>query len=147
MIKSIKSILVLFMFLFASPTLGRANNTPSQVVERFCQFDSEGFRLSTEGYSKFKGLVSYPEEPGWDTAIAIGKYKILNEKIEKNFAEVEVFYEIMGSWPGEIENIQKYKKGKFRLKKNNNWKISEYLAYPRVGAETLCRKHQYCIEK
>ena len=119
-----------------------AEESPSEVVKRFCQLDYEGARLSSETYSAIQPLIAYPAEPGWDTAVGIKGYALKKEMINGDVAEVMVEYEIDQIWPeGDLPSRQET----FKLVKYGPaWKIQEYIMYPRVSAIVLCKKHSQC---
>ena len=142
-----KKITVIFSILLIGISINTcmAGDTPSEVVRKFCQFDFEGARLSSKTYSDIVPLISYPEEPGWDTVISITGYTIKKEKIFGNNAEVIVEYNIDQSWPAgvTIPNIEVIKLAQY----DGAWRIKEYVMYPRVSKDVLCKKFKRCKEK
>ena len=119
-----------------------AADTPTEVVRKFCQFDSQGARLTSDGYQKIQPLIAYPAEPGWDIVIGIRDFKIKSENIHGKKAEVVVKYDIDQSWPpglnmGNTEIIE-------LIESNGIWRIAKYIDYPRVSSEVLCTKFYKC---
>jgi hypothetical protein len=122
--------------------MGIAAETPSDVVRKFCQLDYEGARLSSVTYKKIIPLVAYPEEPGWDIVIGIRSYEIKKEQIQRNKAEVIVVYDLERSWPPGIRpNNREVIK---LVKVDGVWRIEEYITYPRVSLEVLCKEFNRC---
>ena len=119
-----------------------ADESPSEVVRKFCQLDYEGARLSSEAYSAILPLIAYPAEPGWDTAVGIKGYALKKEMINGDVAEVVVEYDIDQIWPeGDPPNREETIK---LVKYGHVWKIQEYILYPRVSTIVLCKEHAQC---
>jgi hypothetical protein len=143
--KTIIFTAVIMIFTLFFSTEKAVAETPKEVVAAFCKLDFEGNRLSSEKYKNIKSLVSYPDEPGWDTVIGIHGYEIKKEKIENASAEITVEYEIDRQWPNNPSNKEKYKTETFHLKQENSkWKITKYIMFPRVSSKILCTEHGYC---
>lgn len=137
-----KTFTLMLIALCLSAISSMAEESPSEVVRKFCMLDYEGARLSTKTYSAILPLIAYPAEPGWDTVVGIRGYALKNEMINGDVAEVVVEYEIDQIWPeGDLPNRQET----FKLVKYGDaWKIQEYIIYPRVSAIVLCRNHSRC---
>jgi len=140
-----KSLIVSFVFIIVSASMGFAGDTLREVVEKFCQLDYNGDRMISSTYNSIEPLISYPAEPGWDIVIGIIGYKIIDEKITDNSATIQVQYDIDRSWPVRIKDINKYSIVTFSLEmKECKWKISKYILYPRVSSKLLCEDYGYC---
>jgi len=137
-----KTIITIILALCLSASSSMAEDSPSEVVRKFCQLDYEGARLSSKTYSAILPLIAYPAEPGWDTAVGIKGYSIKNEMIVDDAAEVVVKYAIdqilhAGDPPRSEEKFVLVKHG-------HDWKINEYISYPRVSAIVLCNEYSQC---
>lgn len=140
-----KPLWVVLLLPLLAGCLGRAAETPSAVVAKFCALDFAGQRLSSQGFLRIAPLVSYPAETGWDTAIGITGYRIVGASESGAHAEVRVAYDIDRSWPARIENLLPYATTTFRLTlTGGRWRISQPIMYPRVSAGLLCRQYGYC---
>ena len=124
-----------------------AENSPKAVVSMFCKPDFEGHRLGSSAYAPIKPLVMYQAEPGWDTALGIRSYEILNEKIEGDTAEVSVRYDIDRSWPDDIGDVGRYRIATFTLSRMAGvWKIAKPVVFPRVSSKLLCSEYKFCTD-
>jgi hypothetical protein len=135
-------ILLLAMIIGLSVCSAVAAASPSEVVRQFCQLDFDGARLSSVAYTTILPLIAYPEEPGWDTVIGIKGFKIEQESIFADLAEVVVIYEVDQSWPSGINTSSK--ETIKLVRERGAWKIKEYLAYPRVSSVLLCENYNLC---
>jgi hypothetical protein len=137
----------LCVLLVLVPLFVFASGTPKEVVEKYCEYDFNGARLSSSATSKYQNLISYEEEPGWDTVIAVSEYEVGTEEVNGNTAVVIVTYEIIKAWPSPLENIAEYQTAKVKLiLMDGHWKVSKYINYPRVGSELLCNNLRFCAK-
>ncbi|NTW57539.1 MAG: hypothetical protein HGB21_01205 [Nitrospirae bacterium] len=82
-----------------------ASLPPSAVVRNYCNLDAEGARLggSTASDSKQRSiweLVTWEDEPGWDSVVAITGFRLLDAREEKDSAVVRVQYDVLGDIAG-----------------------------------------------
>jgi len=62
------------------------------VVAIFCEQDALGIRLSSLTWKYVKPLISWDEEPGWDTVFVIDGFNIIDESYSNLSAKVVVRY-------------------------------------------------------
>lgn len=109
--------------------------SPEKVVEKFCQMDSEGYRLSHETWNKISPLVAWTEEAG-DVFSVISNFKVGKAIIGNSTAMVPVEYNTLGSTNtiDFTEDSKKIRKITFVIKKQNGiWKIQEPVTAPHVN--------------
>ena len=135
-----------FLLVFLSVST-YAQETPRDIVEKYCQYDFQGARLNSVEAQSYRLLVAYEEEPGWDTVIGVKGFEIGRVIVKDNVAVVEVNFEIDRAWPVQIEQISEYSTVKVELSlENGSWKISKYIPFPRVSSEALCKKWGFCAK-
>jgi hypothetical protein len=115
--------------------------SPKQVVQTFCELDSEGQRTNSLGWVKIKSLVTWPDEPGWDNVILISNYKIIKIETFNNKSNVTVKYSILGSTDSiTFEKSSRVELIKFELvKTNKEWKIDRPTIVPHVSKEFVIK--------
>jgi hypothetical protein len=141
--------------LIAMPSVAFAaseQDTPISPVRTFCDYDSNGARLSSHGYSSIPDVVILEPEPGWDTMVIISKLKIgMPEKTSKGF-RVIVQFTVLGFLDGWAWTSAKDKNVKARvaeqsmatfevIKVNGKWRVRSP-GYPPHVAHTVALK--YC---
>lgn len=139
---------LIYLLLLLFPLASSAETSPRKTVEKFCQLDFNGARLSSSTYQDLIPLISYEAEPGWDMLLAVSGYKVVSQEIQDDSAKVLVEYNIERAWPAILAQteITKYSKATFHLSKVGEiWKINEYIFYLRVSGE-LCHTIAYCAE-
>jgi len=118
---------------------GEYRGSPEEVVRRYCDFDLRTGRISTANFAKLPPLVSWEEEPGWDTVTVVSGYKILSAKQYQDRATVTVKWDVLGR--SEAENVTKDNKSEvidyqLRLVKGL-WKIEAPVIPPHVSLPAL----------
>lgn len=137
--------ILLFMIIFFShrglATQGdKYPSTPEGVVEKFCQLDAEGWRLSSKTYESMLPLVTWPEEitAGETMRVIhlISGFKLGNPTIQDSIAKVTVEYQYLGS-TDTLEFSEAKRKRRtiiFELiRQNDKWKIQKPLTAPHVS--------------
>jgi len=113
--------------------------TPMEVVRLYCEFDLNTGRISTANFAKLPPLVTWEEEPGWDTVIIVSSFKILSAKQSQDSAVVTVKWDVLGHAEGE--NVTKDRKSEvidYQLKLAKGlWKIDAPVIPPHVSLPTL----------
>lgn len=109
--------------------------TPEDVVQKFCQLDAKGSRLSSETFSNVVDLITWPEEGG-DEMVVIDSFTVGKAIYKDGKASVPVYYNNIGStdftdfsppkptWP----NPYVYQ----LVIKNGQWRIDEPVSSPHV---------------
>ena len=85
------------VFLWARP-LGSAQMSPSQIVERFCEMDAQGMRLTPEGLREM--ATSFPGSAGTvpsTKTIVVRDFVVSRPEINGNRGELYVEYVYLGS--------------------------------------------------
>lgn len=113
--------------------------TPIEVVRQYCDFDLKTGRISTANFGKLPPLVTWDEEPGWDTVTVVSGFKILSSKQSQHRAVVTVRWDVLGH--AEAENVTKERtpeivEYKLKLVKGL-WKIESPIVQPHVSLPTL----------
>jgi hypothetical protein len=127
------SILLFSTGAFSSPI--------TREVEKYCDLDLNGARISGINYAEMRKLMAWTEdqdEPGWDCFRIVADYKILNEKVKGPSAKVIVEYNVLAHFCSNYElDRNKYREeiSVDLVKKNNTWKIKKYILYPRISIE------------
>jgi len=111
------------LFLFAAFSLFLvplcfADENPREVVEKFCELDFKGHRLSLATYTPIEALIMYPAESGWETVLGVSSYEVQSESIVGDSATVVVRYKINRSWPDAIKDTSKYQVETFTLQRD-----------------------------
>jgi len=127
-------MLILFtMFCLADSKLELAVN----IVNRFCESDLKGARLSSDGYDDINDLVvSSDGEPGWDTLMITNSFRVVSSVLEKDNAIVLVEYTFWGQASSlGVEEISSTEIYKFELVRDEygKWKIKYIPPFPRVS--------------
>jgi hypothetical protein len=126
--------------LFAVPPAlpGKYPSTPADVVRMYCEFDLKTGRISTANFAKLPPLVTWEEEPGWDTVTIVSGFRILSSKLFDRRATVSVRWDVLGH--SEAENVTKDRKSEvveYQLKQINGlWKIDEPVIPPHILLST-----------
>jgi hypothetical protein len=125
------------------PISAFANDSPENIVEFYCQHDFEGARLSGKTWGKIAQLITWQDEPGWDTITVISSFVIIDSKQGENEADVIVEYgPSTNIQPGEqYEIMTDPKRVHFQLKNINGiWKISGPMIMPHVSEEIVIKR-------
>lgn len=70
---------------------------PQSVVQRFCQADALGRRVSVRDWPDFMPIVSWPFEPAWDSVVLISGYEVGASRYgEGPTLDVDVRYTVIG---------------------------------------------------
>lgn len=130
----------LIFFLHVSMVFAGNNITqPQSIAAEYCRLDFQGARLSSRTYAEINRLVSWEEEPGWDSVFITDKYEITGYAVYGDEAEVTVEYTLKGSISGQ--DFTAYEKTEtviFRLGLTGGvWKITEPLIPPHCSAGVL----------
>ncbi len=128
-----------FMALL-TPVCSLSMNIASDVVEAYCQFDADGYRILSGYYAKIRNLMAWEkdqDEPGWDCFKIISDYKIINVSSTNETATVTVQYDIVGNLCGiELDRKSYLDVVDFKLiNTDKTWKIREYVPYPRISID------------
>ena len=134
-------VIVMLSGILDKSVVGEGNLTSKKVVQQFCQFDAEGYRLSSEGWVKTEPLVAWPDEPGWDIVMVISDYKVIKVETVGKKAMVTVKYFILGSTDSiEFVKSNREKEIIFELGIiDGNWKITKPQIRPHVNKETIIK--------
>jgi hypothetical protein len=129
-----------FVLFVALPnTLGEYPSTPASVVRLYCDFDLRSGRISTENFEKLPPIVTWEEEPGWDTVVVVSGYKIISAMKTHDHAVVTVQWSVLGR--SEAEKVTREEKSEviaYQLKLLKGlWKIDSPLIPPHVSLPTL----------
>jgi hypothetical protein len=131
--------LLFVLFLVLPSTFSENPNTPASVVRSYCEFDLKSGRISTDNFKKLPPVVTWKEEPGWDTVVVVSGYKILSSKQTQDHAVVTVQWAVLGY--SEAENVTREKKSEvvaYQLKLLKGlWKIDSPVLPPHVSVPTL----------
>jgi hypothetical protein len=113
--------------------------TPVQVVQRYCEFDSNVGRISSANFAKLPSLTTWDEEPGWDTVTVISGFKVISSKQSQGSAVVTVRWNVLGY--SEAENVTKQQKAEivsYKLRRvKGQWKIESPILQPHVSLTTV----------
>jgi hypothetical protein len=125
---------------------------PISVVDRYCEKDLNGARLSSDSWrkSRISELTIWGNaEPGWDYAIIVGGYHVEYNMNSINIAKIHVTYEVLGvitstDWYAAISSGQSnhisraWSDTVFTLTRTNNqWQISAPQMPPHVAPEMM----------
>ena len=129
--------LPLLLLCFASASL--AGGSPSEIVQKYCQKDYEGVRLSSRTWQEIAPLIAWQHEQGWDAVTGISEYKIVSEEIDGDRAIVRVQFENQsGSLNENIDVTLNHESGE--------WKMAPPAYQPHVSQTLLCKKFNHCEE-
>lgn len=127
------------LFVVLPNTFGEYPSTPASVVRLYCDFDLKSGRISTDNFRKLPPVVTWKEEPGWDTVVVVSGYKMLSSKQTHDHAVVTVQWAVLGH--SEAENVTREKKSEviaYQLKLLKGlWKIDSPVLPPHVSLPTL----------
>jgi hypothetical protein len=134
------TFIALLVFFVALPaTSGNYPSTPASVVRLYCDFDLKNGRISTENFRKLPSVVTWEEEPGWDTVVVVTGYKILSSRQTHDRAVITVEWAVLGH--SEAENVTQDRKSEvvaYQLKLLKGlWKIDSPVIPPHVSLPTL----------
>jgi len=110
--------------------------SPKNVVERFCELDAKGLRLSSDTRREIDKLLAWGEEEGYDEMVVIKAFKVNKEEIRKSSATVSVEYHLLGLTDSfEFTGVSdKIRVVNFRLeRKDGLWKIKDPIIAPHVN--------------
>jgi hypothetical protein len=132
------SIFILPLLFIPAPS-AQTLPTPTEVVQQYCNFDFETGRISSANFSKLPPLVTWEEEPGWDTVTVVSGFKILSSKQTSERAAVRVRWEVLGHWEWDTAaSEQKSEVVEYQLRLLNGlWKIEAPILPPHVSLSTL----------
>jgi hypothetical protein len=134
---TLAALLILSMTL--PQAAGQYPATPKEVVRLYCDFDLKTGRISTANFAKLPPLVSWEEEPGWDTVTIVSSFKIHSAKQSQDSAIDTVKWDVFGH--AEAENVTKDQKSEvidYQLKLTKGfWKIDGPVIPPHVSLSTL----------
>jgi hypothetical protein len=134
---TLAALLILSMTL--PQAVGQYPATPKEVVRLYCDFDLKTGRISTANFAKLPPLVTWEEEPGWDTVTIVSSFKILSAKQSQDSAIVTVKWDVLGH--AEAENVTKGQKSEvieYQLKRAKGlWKIDAPVIPPHVALSTV----------
>lgn len=108
--------------------------TPEGVVQKFCELDADGKRISGDTMSDILGLVNW-RETGADRIAVIRDFKVGKAIITDSKAEVAVEYDVIGTTDAmefQVITRKKIVPYKYKLLKNGRWKIDEPISLPHV---------------
>jgi hypothetical protein len=130
----------LFVLFVAPPnTFGEYPRTPAGVVRLYCDFDLRSGRISSENFEKLPPIVTWEEEPGWDTVVVVSGFKILSSTQTHDRAVVTVEWSVLGR--SEAENVVREQKSEviaYQLKfLKGLWKIDSPVIPPHVSLPAL----------
>lgn len=136
-------LLIFFVLILACANSSKEEKKIRNIVEKFCNLDFEGSRLSSKTWSKIRPFIAYEEEPGWDAVIGIRSYNIHSILIDDRKANVTVKYDIIRAYPTNFESLElkKYETTIINLiNKQGEWLIKDYVPYPRVSDAKLSKE-------
>ncbi|WP_157209916.1 hypothetical protein [Marinimicrobium agarilyticum] len=132
-----RMLCIFSVFLTVALSANDGMTSPVDTVEKFCELDFQGARLSADGYKDISGLVvSINGEPGWDTVFVTNSFKVVSEDTEDQQGLVTVEYSFWGeaSVAGVIanESVSQYQ-FELRMDSDGVWRIENIPPYPRVS--------------
>lgn len=141
--RSVGVVIVGFLALAASQTVAKSamlDQSPTAVVREYCELDMKGARLSSQNpyVDKIFALVSWPDEPGWDSAIVVKKFAIVSARLGHQTPTVTVRYNVFGKMTGtHVAPLNKREEFvTFSLSRSGSgWKIERPLIPPHVSVE------------
>jgi|HubBroStandDraft_6_1064221.scaffolds.fasta_scaffold06445_2 hypothetical protein len=117
----------------------RPNTSPASTVKKYCQLDFDGSRLSSGTWKRVSSLVSWEDEPGWDTYTVVSGFQISSEKQSQDAATISVVFSVVGTMSGDgpLKEERKKESLEFHLKRvGTDWKILEPMEPPHVSIRT-----------
>lgn len=100
--------------------------SPESVVKLYCQKDFDGARTTSKTLPEVDHLYLWPDEPGWNTATLVRRYRVLSSRVDSSHAVVTVEYETLGdisAWA--LKEEHKSTRVEFKLELGNKewgWK-------------------------
>lgn len=139
--------------IISTPCHSSQNDPPINIVNKYCELDYNGARMSSETYDPIDRLKSKYEsgdilEPGWDSFYVISGYRVGKTYTSGNKTIVEVEYDIEGidSYP-HFERFDLTAIERFHLVKvNNEWRVEDIINLPRISIETAIRHYEELIQ-
>ena len=118
----------------------RKSATPSDVVRQYCELDMEGARLSSQNphVAKVFSLVTWSEEPGWDSATVIRGFEVVGVRAGRQTSAVTVRYEVLGEMSGvSVATSRRIPElVTFVVRRSETgWKIDRPLIRPHISAD------------
>ncbi len=137
--------------LFASGVCCSAESVPHprDIVEKYCRFDFEGARLTSETWAQGASLVTWEEEPGWDTIVVVSDFEVVSVKRETNTALVTVNFFVRVRLETAERFVQKNRTETvtFQLRQTDkDWKIESPLIAPHVSARHISQHLKKLIQ-
>jgi hypothetical protein len=141
--------IIILLNAFLPGNLIRAETGPIEVVKKYYTADLEGARINGGRYkARITPLITWKQEPGWDTAFVTKKvYISKSEKTKGGKAIVEVRYEnagILGGGIGEDASLLEIKFTEvvifILVQQGGKWKIQEPIIYPHISPKTLIKE-------
>ncbi|MDE2466258.1 MAG: hypothetical protein KGO02_21470 [Alphaproteobacteria bacterium] len=120
-----------------SPDVARS---PAAVMSEYCALDAKGARLSSQNplLNTMFSLVTWPEEPGWDSVHVIKKFAILGSHSKPTSATVTVGYAVLGQLSDLAfsRSSTRHQVVTFVLiKSGNEWRIQRPMIEPHISVE------------
>lgn len=112
--------------------------SPASVVQEYCRLDFGGARLSSQNpnLDKIFALVTWPDEPGWDSAVVVKKYTVVRTVPGHLTSSVTVRYSVLGEMNG-VEVVASPKHREFVTfvlsKTGKPWKIKRPVIPPHIS--------------
>jgi hypothetical protein len=108
--------------------------SPEEIVLRYCLMDAKGKRLSSDSWDNIRPLITWGDEPGWDTAIVLFNFRIVSTKIDGKKATVVVQYHNLGTTDTvDFKPLDKDEIIEFELVSDNGiWRINGPVNVPHV---------------
>lgn len=113
--------------------------TPQAALYQYVESDFQGERLEAASWLKFKELVIWPNEPNWDHAYVISRYRVQAGPQSGHDASVEVTYDTLGELDTEVytyEHSPSRQTVPFTMvPKKGVWKVGMPRLQPHPGAQ------------
>ena len=122
------------------PEAGNHLGNPSAVVRKYCDADLKGARLSSDGHTKYglDGLVSWDQEPGWDSSKIVSGYRIVSVDQQGDSATVKVEWDVLGAGSCTVVPGAKKETLNYRLSRaKGQWKIDGPMTPPHASPKAL----------
>lgn len=118
--------------------------SPEEVVQRFCELDYDGVRLSSDTYARIRPLVTWREPTAMDPVYVISGFTVGDASVSGDAAEVAVQYDIIRRmsvpWKPAADDLSEPGAVTFRLvRKGAGWVIDSPRLTPRSSPEALAR--------
>lgn len=135
--------LIFLCLLFATVCSGEDRNnyppTPEAVVQKFCQLDAKGKRLSSDTMKDITDLVTWPENGG-EVMVVINSFTVGKATVKGSKVTVPVDYINIGSTDTiEFSSPSRNWVNPYTyhlVKKNGMWKIDAPISAPHVHWRT-----------